>query len=991
MDQDLIQKVASLLQVTYSSIANLERIAAEQSLVALSKDRTSYFQTLLCIISSDMSHHTKNAAGLYLKRFVKECMENEYLLSDEILNWGDLIFTQLTNQTTDESLRANLGYALLPLLSLENPNNSLLSSLFPLILSGLQSDQYVAFGMMKLIQAIYSGYSHSPLLFSYFLKTIPELAGLIYRVLAYEDQAKWELLEEATCTVKFIIEHFSICARNSLIEIQAMPELATLMSDLIKHELNDYNLQERTLVHIGTDIVHVRYNSCKKQVFESINILIEALVAHAQKDDLLCLDSSPLLNMLSFNLSFIVRSIQLIADRSDKDELMQLEFVSSPIKELIRTLTILLPLQRFYYFFCQEFKTIAYSVCLPLLQVSVNELEQFQDNPEEFANLSCDLCESRESETYKCAVVDLLVNICKAIDGALSDIWKFCFDLVLGAFENRQEMSENSIMNLTNEFRAELGLMAFAVLNQVASTRMDLMQFIEELMRVHLNNFYRAKFLVKARVCLLIKFYSGFVFYNENNQFAEMITFLLNCCNSKENDCLAVNSQASDTLSTILQDDDVLIRIFSLLPKVFQYLIDLIPNQTDKRFFDSIYEMVSTNISVIYPFIDKLVPALVNKIIQVNQPGLGKKSKLLIDLSWNVIQTILDSKKTQEVEASELESYVLPLFEYLKSPKRLYFEDRILQFEVTLMKKCVEISAAAWNIIEILPHLQAKNNYSISHLFSFINTVIHLGKNEILNHSNHLLTILERCEVCFLNSTSQFEFSQACLLYQQVILAFKSRLSSNFSLLILMVSQKLSENNKKYFNSKLFSLVFACAVADVEVTVNCLAGIYQEGFIEFVKVFYHHADCVTCNYDLKLAVLGLCEFLKYSRAVEAFKVVVYLLAPQRRGLIEPDKGEFTVKVKTKNFSGFEKEENELAVVVSTMFNDLTGFDEYQGFKDLLQGLQNAAQDEFQRLVQSLDKEQVEDLTEIIRSKRVLVGNGFTTLTEVRKIVKPVVR
>ena len=990
MDQDLIQKVASLLQVTYSSIANLERIAAEQALAALAKERTSYFQTLLCIISSDMAHHTKNAAGLYLKRFVKDCMESEDLPSEEVLSWGDLIFSQLASQTTDESLRANLGYALLPLLSLENPNSSLLSSLFPLILSGLQADQYVAFGMMKLIQAIYSGYSHSPVLFSYFLMTIPELAGLIYRVLGLDAQAKWELLEEATCTIKFIVEHFSICARSSLIEVQAMPELATLMSDLIKHELNDYNLQETTLVHIGTDIVHVRYNSCKKQVFETINILIEALVSHAQKDDLLCLDSSPLLNMLSFNLALIVRSIELIANRNDKDELMQLEFVSSPVKELIRTLTVLLPLQRFYFFFCQEFKAIAYSICLPLLQVSLNELEQFQDNPEEFANLSSDLCESKESDTYKCAVVDLLLTACKAVDGALSDVWKFSFDLVLGAFENRQEMSENSILNLSNEFRAELGLMTFAVLNPQASARMDLVQYIEEIMRVHLNNFYRAKFLVKARVCLLIKFYSGFIFYNEDSKFAEMVTFLLNCCNQKENDSPAVNSQASDTLSTILQDDEVLIRIFSLLPKVFQYLVELIPNQSDKRFFESIYEMVSTNISVIYPFIDRLVPALVSKIIQVNQPGLGKKSKLLIDLSWNVIQTILDSKKTQEVEASELESFVLPLFEYLKSPKRLYFEDRILQFEVTLMKKCMEISAAAWNIVEILPHLQGKNSNSVSHLFSFINTVIHLGKNEILSHSNHLLTILERCEVCFLSSSSQFELSQACLLYQQVVLAFKSRLSSNFSLLILMVSQKLSETNKKYFNCKLFGLVF-CAVADVEVTANCLAGIYQEGFIEFVKVFYHHADCVTSNYDLKLAVLGLCELLKYSRAVEAFKVIVYLLAPQRRGLIEPDKGEFTVKVKTKNLSGFEKEENELAVVVSTMFNDLNAFDEYQGFKELLQALQNANQEDFQRLVQSLDKDQVDDLTEIIKSKRVLVGNGFTTSTEVRKIVKPLVR
>jgi hypothetical protein len=421
------------------------------------------------------------------------------------------------------------------------------------------------------------------------------------------------------------------------------------------------------------------------------------------------------------------------------------------------------------------------------------------------------------------------------------------------------------------------------------------------------------------------------------------------------------------------------------------YLIEIIPYQNDKQFFQSIYEMVSTNISVIFPFVDKLIPSLVNKIIDVHQSPGHKKNRILIDYSWNIIQSILDSKKTQENESLELESYVLPLFEYLKSPKKLHFEDRILQFEVTLMKKCMSVSAAGWNLVDLLPHLQSKNNFFISHLFPFINTLIHVGKEDISDQPTRLLTLLERCEVCFLNSSSQSDFSEACLLYQQLILSFKSSLINNFSLAIMMATSRLSSNNKKYLNSKLFGLVFACLASNTSVAVSCLEQVYQGGLMEFVQVFSLHIDCITCNYDLKLAVFGLCETLKISGLGEIFQVIIFLLSPRRREKIEPDKGEFTVKIKNKGFSSFDKEESELAVRVSTMFHDLSTFDEYQFFKDLLQSLQNNAPQEFQRLVQSLRKDQVDDLTDIVKSRRVQLGTGLGSVTEIRKIVKAVVR
>jgi hypothetical protein len=84
MNQDLIKQVANLLFVTYSSTSSTERGDAESRLLSMSSDYSNYFEVLLCIVTSQMSANTKNAAGMHLKKLVKECMENNWLVADEI-------------------------------------------------------------------------------------------------------------------------------------------------------------------------------------------------------------------------------------------------------------------------------------------------------------------------------------------------------------------------------------------------------------------------------------------------------------------------------------------------------------------------------------------------------------------------------------------------------------------------------------------------------------------------------------------------------------------------------------------------------------------------------------------------------------------------------------------------------------------------------------------------------------------------------------------
>ena len=118
-----------------------------------------------------------------------------------------------------------------------------------------------------------------------------------------------------------------------------------------------------------------------------------------------------------------------------------------------------------------------------------------------------------------------------------------------------------------------------------------------------------------------------------------------------------------------------------------------------------------------------------------------------------------------------------------------------------------------------------------------------------------------------------------------------------------------------------------------------------------------------------------------------FRSAIYLLSGKNRKIEENDtetKGSL-VKINKKHFNNFDREEIEVNIRLSTMINDLNNFDEYQCFRDVLKTLKEKNSEVLMKLIQPLNKQEVEDLTEIIKSQRINIGSKTT---EVRKILKP---
>lgn len=1000
MDRDLIDHIANLLQISFTSVSAAERKYAEDSFQSLASESSKYFEGLLCIISSSMSQNIKNSAGLQLKRLVRDSMSSNAIDGEMIENWGEMIYHSLIQETLDPSLRANLAYALLPLLSLDSPEtgSGLLVKLFPHIIEGLQKG---LFGTLRLIRTLYSGYTFNPVLYQYFLKLIPSLAHVVYGALSVYTENTWEVLEETSCCIYAIAEHFGITAKYMLIELQAIPEFCVMLKDLINADLLDKNLPGPSIIHVGTDVEHAKYNATKTYVFKTINLLIQCLKDYKKKGENKYWDESPMVNMLDEQLFPIINSLNCVVSLSDYEENLQLEFVSDLINEILSFIGEIIPDLRFFNFFNENYRNIIVNICMPLIKTNANDLDCFVENPEEFINFSNDLCEKQQSDTYKSSSVQVFLNICEYIDGALSFTWQLASVIVDNSIRNQGNLglegfSSSQLVRFNWESLLDCGLLCISALNSLLTNRNDLIQHLDKIFSDHLAYFFNASPLIKNRICLIVRFYVQVLFIHEENKFFETVKFVVFCCNTKENKSLAVNGQASETLTCIFQDEEALLRIYNFLPDIIRYIIEIIKFQQGKGFFEALFEMVDTNISVALPHLDSLIPNLVEKIAEVHRNSFEdkKRDKIVIEKCWSIIQCITNSRRVDISTAIEIENTIVPLLEYLKNPVEIEFDEKILQFQVTLMKKCEAVTRVGWGIFELLPLLQSKYKGSISNLFTILNSFLHYGKTELVYNKPGIDMVIQICNQCFyslFDVLSEVVYSECCLLYQQLLINFTGMLEENFLTILMAVLKKSDSENKDFYMAKLFGVIFACIIYNVQAAVICISQYYHGNLDMFIGKLWGKQEIFTNHYDIKLAVMSLSILLEYTMQFHVFRVLITLLSGknQIKKQNEAEKNETTLKIskKNNNFSLVADSELEVNLRISTMQNSLKDFDEYNSFRNLLKTLQSQNPNGFTQLVQSLHKEEVSDLTEIIKSQRVQIS-GSLQATEIRKIVKP---
>lgn len=646
MNQDLIFSVADLLVKTFTNTNDAERRLAEVQLSDMAQNDEIYLQIMLSIITINhpsITTQVKNSAAVQIKKLVKT-NDEERKLQSKYLFYIQNILAGLTSPNLVIQLRASLGYALTPIFSHEN--EEVVAYIFPLIFSNLNGNDDAILGSLRALRSVYNDVVHVPALLVYFRHLLDPMLSIVQRVTlglrnGESNQDSADILSEICGFLTVVIEHFEITSRSSLAEIVQIQSFSALISEILTFVPSETPFGQTCLVSTLKHPLHIKLNQGKAQLLQGMNVVLQFISEHKELES----QDTPFIHMIGGLIENLTRSLLLVVGRDEYEGYLSDNYIEEFFLETLILLSKLAQHNRFLAFFIQNSKGIIVEIIFSIIKAFSDDYETIETYPEEFVNSSLEICERQQSATYKTSAVELLQVLCQRIDGMLSFLVSFIYQVLYStlsrtsqeSFNYLTEFQTSKILNSNEIEKVEVCLLVLCCVSDAIISRKDLFVMIELLFRNFLGGIILANSsMIQHRLCLVIRYYLAFLFIGEKVKFTELVEFLLNNCNPNGKS-KAVVQQAAETLVRVLEDEECMDRIEPLLETILNSLIGLIPFQNNKSFFESIQELLAQNITLVFPHLSSLISLLVQKIqseiSRLNdkaQKGKNKKSSIIM-------------------------------------------------------------------------------------------------------------------------------------------------------------------------------------------------------------------------------------------------------------------------------------------------------------------------------------------------------------------------
>ncbi|CAG9324306.1 unnamed protein product [Blepharisma stoltei] len=1040
MNQDLVFKVADLLNKTFTVTNKSQRLSIEEELETISQDQENYLQALIGILSAsspDINPQIKNSAAIQINRFIKNIDMNS-TPTQTILCYVHSLFTTLTSPILDMQLRASLGYALAPIFI--EASDEILSSIFPYIFVSLDGDIPAILGSLRIIRSIFNGETQNASLTSHFKyvseKLIEIAKNIVEKLRAGEiDMDLAHILSEICGCFNTMLEHFEVVNRRFLGDVKDMANLAEIFAEIIGFVIIDNPIGDNCLIYVTDLPFHIKINNSKNQLLQGLNLLLLYLSENKNNDfdnaPLMGLDmpDSPFIAMLQQLIEKLTVTLHLIISQPNYEDLLQKSYVSDYFIEILLILFKLSSEKRFSWLFLQSFKGIIIEICFPLIKAFGEDYVNINSDPEEFANASIEICERQGTDTFKTCASQLLLAISENVDGALSFIMTFTIQTIMLALARTpvdsyvgiSEYKNTKIFLISEEQRIEVLLLALCVLSDNILARKDLIGMLEQFLSTHTKSLLdTSSIIIHHRICMIIQYFGLYLFNELPDSFSHFIQIILSFSDPQATN-QAVSLQASSALYSIIQADRHFIRLHSLIYSVVSSLVSIIPQQRSNNFFEVLYQITSQSFEAIKPYFSVLIPHLVNKIqseLQILSTSEStkkkKKTNLIISKCWNIIRFIAESENITVEETIDLEQKLIPLFEYLKNPYDIEFDDDIVLFEIALIKKSLQISEVCWILFSHIKLIQEKNDNTFIQIFPLLSCYIYYGKEVLAKNTQALQVIAEMCSKCLVakykKRTSEAINSEAALIYQQMLHTFPGLIDGLIPQILSVTIDRMTSNVKHdFFMIRLLNVILASFSYNCQLSMSILSQTHcddGENCLNFIlqKITINSRN-FSHAYDKKVAVIGLVSLISQPTFPEQvsnmltviFQVIIDILNPDAQ-LNKIKKGKEknnlevvkTTKSTTISIKGISKkkaisEEEQANMALKALLTPMDEVDECTYFKNMMKTLQASNVEAIKYLVGSLNVIQAEILQKIIMSKRVQLNNFNDT--EVRRIVK----
>lgn len=493
-------------------------------------------------------------------------------------------------------------------------------------------------------------------------------------------------------------------------------------------------------------------NSMKTKTLQFINSIITSYKSKLADENLVKTFSS-LITISIQNLDWVVLNKFNYLQSMDKESLDFPDYgYENFIYQILQFINKIIIKEPFMDNFTSISKQFATGILIPLLVATKNELEQMKEEGEKYAHYINDVIEEHKSKTIKTMSSFVIISMCDKFDGLGTYLITYMaqlVDYVVKGSDNNNLANYNllnandRILNFSNsEYQIETSLLLFCILQEPIFKSPNL---INNLFELHMNALFSAdSAIIKDRLCLFIGTFLDTFYQPDNNNFALCVEFLfVNLFYYKENQGVA--HKAADSLNEIVSIKKFSDSLKDLLARYFPKLIENIPTIKIGLYFDVLLEIV-LNIDVEVFLID-LMSQLTNRVLQEiiphtrikfkvtseksNSNSNGNQYNIIVNKCLNIIRSVTDKADYVKKYINHFEKILDPLFDYMKNPSRIDFDEDIVLILTAFIKHLKMIPPSALKVLPDLPKYMKKSKGLLLDLYELINQFIVYGNGVI--------------------------------------------------------------------------------------------------------------------------------------------------------------------------------------------------------------------------------------------------------------------
>ena len=439
----------------------------------------------------------------------------------------------------------------------------------------------------------------------------------------------------------------------------------------------------------------------------------------------------------------------------------------------------------------------------PFMIATEKEKVNMKTEGEDYQMNIQDIIGDHKSKHSRTSIDFLIVRICDKYDGLAAFIINFSMQMLDFAinsaavsFDSNTQIPEaydllnnpafefKSVLSVFNqESLIDVSIILLCSLKNFIAKNKALLNKLKAIFDSYINQLHSvASDLIKFDICLVYDvFLDSFMdekqIVNEDLEFlTKRLDFLFICMMSYEKNP-GTSAQAAKAITTIFSEINTDNIDSKYISNAFSQLISHIENIDIAIFFDVLIEILE-NCSIEDNLIQAIAFATKRILKEIKSPKFDEKSnRVIYGKCFNIIKTIIKDNELMHKEnlendviipivgntlsIEEVEQSLEPLMSYLKNPKKITFEDDLLDILKIILNSCKTTTPLAKELFIHLDKTIEKTGGMDILVYKIINLYINKDDGFIFGNEFNL-DILVRMLIKSLENDEDAEFSPVC-------------------------------------------------------------------------------------------------------------------------------------------------------------------------------------------------------------------------------------